>query len=389
MWVDVPSRLYDPVEGHKLYNRYIDELEYAAKQGFDGVVVNEHHQNAYGMMPSPNLMASIMARSTTNAALVVLGNSLALYNPPLRVAEEFAMLDVISGGRLVAGFPVGTSMDTNFCYGQVPVTLREKYFEAHDLVIRAWTETEPFVFNGKYTQLHYVNLWPRPIQKPHPPVWIPGGSGSLETYEFVTQHEYMYSNTSYGGFVGGQRWMNEYWDFNAKAGLDHNPYRGGFLQLICVGATDKEAEELYTEHVRYFYDKCLHVGAGFFEAPGYRTMRSMEAAAGFQFAGPPKNTRNELQWKEYVDGGFIIGGSPATVRDRLKDAIEKLHVGHMLVLLNIGDMPAEKTLYNMNLFAKEVMPHLQGMWGEWEDKWSPKPLAEKDRRYPEVLAGIK
>ena len=73
-------------------------------------------------MPSPNLMAAMLARRTSNAALIVLGNSLALYNPPIRVAEEFAMLDVASGGRLVAGFPVGTSMDTNFAYGQNPAT---------------------------------------------------------------------------------------------------------------------------------------------------------------------------------------------------------------------------------------------------------------------------
>jgi alkanesulfonate monooxygenase SsuD/methylene tetrahydromethanopterin reductase-like flavin-dependent oxidoreductase (luciferase family) len=84
---------------------------------------------------------------------VVLGNSLALYNPPIRVAEEMAMLDVISGGRFVAGFPVGSSMDANFAYGQTPATLREKYREAHELVIRAWTTPEPFTFNGKYTQL--------------------------------------------------------------------------------------------------------------------------------------------------------------------------------------------------------------------------------------------
>src|SRR3954471_4327267 len=101
VWVDVPSHLYDPVRGHEMYNDYLDELEYAAQVGFDGICVNEHHQNAYGMMPSPNLMAAALARRAPNTALIVLGNSLALYNPPTRVAEEFAMLDVLSGGRLV------------------------------------------------------------------------------------------------------------------------------------------------------------------------------------------------------------------------------------------------------------------------------------------------
>ena len=153
VWVDIPSSLYDPVRGHELYNVYLDELEYAEECGFDGIGVNEHHANGYGLMPSPNLMAAALARRTSKSALVVLGNSIALYNPPLRVAEEFAMLDVISGGRLLAGFPVGTSMDTNYCYGQIPALTREKYREAHELIKRAWQEDEPFTFNGRYTQL--------------------------------------------------------------------------------------------------------------------------------------------------------------------------------------------------------------------------------------------
>jgi len=133
VWVDVPSELYDAEKAHGLYNEFLDELEYADQCGFDGICVNEHHQNAYGLMPSPNLMAAALSRRTKNAAIIVLGNSIALYNPPVRIAEEFAMLDVMTGGRFIAGFPVGTSMDTNFAYGEVPATLRDKYQEGHDL----------------------------------------------------------------------------------------------------------------------------------------------------------------------------------------------------------------------------------------------------------------
>src|SRR3712207_7482572 len=126
----------------------MDQLEYPDSRGFDGIGVNEHPQNGYGMIPSPNIIAAGLARRTSKAALAVIGNSIALYNPPIRVAEEFAMLDVISGGRLLAGFPVGTPMDTNFCYGQIPAITRDKYHEAHDLIIPAWQETEAFAFDG-------------------------------------------------------------------------------------------------------------------------------------------------------------------------------------------------------------------------------------------------
>src|SRR4051812_44785763 len=133
VWIDLPMEHYDPMKGHVLYNEYLDELEHADQMGFDGICVNEHHQNAYGTMPSPNIMLASLARRTTRANLVVLGNSVALYNPPIRVAEEMAMMDVISGGRLVAGFPVGTSRDDNFSYGVPGGTLRDRYHEAADL----------------------------------------------------------------------------------------------------------------------------------------------------------------------------------------------------------------------------------------------------------------
>src|SRR5437588_8119444 len=83
VWVDVPSQLYDPQKGHELYNEYLDELEWADTCGFDGICVNEHHQNAYGTMPSPNIMLATLSRRTQRVNLIVLGNSIALYNPPI------------------------------------------------------------------------------------------------------------------------------------------------------------------------------------------------------------------------------------------------------------------------------------------------------------------
>ena len=153
-------------------------------------------------MPSPNLIASALARRTTDTAICVMGNSLALYNPPTRVAEEFAMIDCISGGRLIAGFPVGTPMDTCYAYGQNPSQLRERYLEAHDLVMKAWTEKETFAFNGRFNQQRYVNIWPRPIQQPHPPIWIPGG-GSVETWQWCAEMDYVYCYLSYFGYKAG------------------------------------------------------------------------------------------------------------------------------------------------------------------------------------------
>ncbi|MEC9344952.1 MAG: LLM class flavin-dependent oxidoreductase [Pseudomonadota bacterium] len=363
VWVDLPSRLYDPEEGHRVYHRYLDQLEYAATLGFDGIGVNEHHANGYGLMPSPNIMAATLSRRTDDCALVVLGDSIALYNPPLRVAEEFAMLDVLSGGRLVAGFPVGTSMDTNYCYGTVPALTREKYAEAHELIRQAWAADEPFAFNGRYTKLRYVNCWPKPVQKPHPPIFIPGG-GSVETYDFCLDNDYVYCYLSFSGYLRAKALMDGYWRRVEERGKDMSPYRAGFAQTICVAETDAEAERLYAKHVDYFYNRCLHVFPGFADAPGYRTIKTIQSGALSQYARQDYST---LSWKDLVEGGHVIAGSPATVVDRMKDLIKGLHVGNIFALIHVGDMPDEVTRHSTKLFAEKVMPELRGIWGEQEN----------------------
>src|SRR5437868_10212578 len=194
-WVTLPNSLFDPEKGHKLYNRYIDELEQAEKWGWDGVCVNEHHQNAYGTMPSPNIIAAILARQTKRMKIAVVGNALPLYDPPTRVAEEFAMIDVISGGRLIAGLVVGGGPEY-YPFPINPTFARSMYSEAVDLVIRAWTEPGPFEHYGKHWKLKYVNPWPRPLQKPHPPIWIPG-AGSKETIEMVAAKRWSYMGIPY------------------------------------------------------------------------------------------------------------------------------------------------------------------------------------------------
>lgn len=373
VWVDLPaSEVYDRHVGNRVYNEYLDELEYAAEVGFDGICVNEHHQNAYGLMPSPNLMAASLARRTRDTKLVVMGNSVALYNPPLRVAEEMAMLDAISGGRLVAGFPVGSTMDTTYAYGVNPATLRDRYREALDLILRAWRSDQPFAFNGKYTQLRYVNCWPRPVQEPHPPVWIPGG-GSVETWDLCAENDFLYAYLSYFGYKWARDNVRGFWDVIEKAGKEPNPYRMGFIQFIGVADTDAEAERLYGDAALYFYNRCLHVYPGFGVAPGYSSIktirkgvRSMAATAASQ------KEFSALTWKDIIDKGYMIAGSPDTVADQLNAMADELNVGHLMTLLQFGNMNREAVMYNTKKFAEEVIPKLRHKFDGWQDHWWPK-----------------
>jgi alkanesulfonate monooxygenase SsuD/methylene tetrahydromethanopterin reductase-like flavin-dependent oxidoreductase (luciferase family) len=381
-WVTPPRDLFDPARGHVIYNQSLDELEYAAALGFDGICVNEHHQNAYGMMPSPNLMAAALARRTRDAAIVVLGNSIALYNPPVRVAEEFAMLDCVTGGRLIAGFPVGTSMDTNFAYGQNPALLRERYYEAADLILRAWSEREPFAFNGTFTQLRYVNIWPYPLQQPHPPIWVPGG-GSVETWDWTIEHDYLYAFLSYGGYKRAQKTIEGYWGAVERHNVAPNPYRTAFLQLVVTGASESEIEERYGPHIEFFFNKMLHAWPGFSDAPGYRTIETIRAGLLGQ-TGSFGDRAPATTFRDFVDNGNVIVGTPSQVAEQLEHASRSLRTGHLLLLNQIGSMPHDLALENIRLTAEQVLPKIKHLWDdEWQDEWWIHPLAA-----PTVPAGF-
>src|SRR5216683_3476082 len=318
IWVTPPNdELCDPEIVGKYFRWNIAELKLADELGFDGVGVNEHHQNGYGFSVSPNLIASILAERQSNAAVVVLGNTIPMYQPPLRVAEEYALLDCISGGRLVAGLPVGSPMDNVGCYGNPPTLVRPRYYEAHELIKQAWTRPGPFPFNGRFTKLRYVNPWPKPIQKPHPPIWLAGG-GSVETWKFAVDNNYTYSYLSFSGLKQAKSMMQGYWDQVEAHGLDDNPFRAGFAQIVVVGATDAEAEKLYLPHLRNFYSKSLHVPPYIQAPPGFLSKKSIEFSLnqgvqrgqGRKLLGDPATA----SWKDLTETyGMVVGGSPQTV----------------------------------------------------------------------------
>ena len=393
VWVDIHSSLFDPKRAHHMYNDFMDEMEYAADVGFDAVCCNEHHSNGYGLMPSPNLIASSLARrANPDTMLCVMGNSLALYNPPTRVAEEFAMIDCISGGRLIAGFPVGSPMDTCYAYGQNPSLLRERYYEAHDLVVKAWTEPDTFAFNGRFNQQRYVNIWPRPIQQPRPPIWIPGG-GSVETWHWCAEMEYVYCYLSYFGYKAGQQTMHGFWDYMKELGQDLNPYRAGFLQFVGVAETEREAMALYREPAEYFYGRCLHGDPRLGARRGYTRVATLRAGITSQVGQAAQRNRQAIrggkkaiEFEQILEEGYVIVGTPDQVAEKLRGAITDLRFGHLMLLCQFGNMGKDVVKYNTRLYAEQVAPQLTDVWADWEDRWWPQPMALDARARPDPLA---
>jgi len=350
-WVWLPNRLYDPVKGQALYRDYLDTLVAAEALGFDGICVNEHHQNAYGLMPSPNLIAAALTQRTTRVKLAVIGNALPLYNPPLRVAEEFAMLDVLSGGRLMAGMVIGGGPEY-FSYQINPTHAREKFREALDLIVKAWTVPGPFLWNSKHYFFRYVNPWPRPLQQPHPPIWIPG-AGSLETIELVAQRRYAYMGIPYFHIDVFRRVFDQFREACAKAGYSAAPEQMGWGVPIYVAETDQQARAEFEPHLRYFQRNLLKKID--LAPPGYTSARS--ALAILRNRG--KFLAEQESWEDIDKGVFAIVGSPATVRQKLAQYQKELGVGVVLTGCQVGDMSHEWTRKSMELLAREVLPHVR------------------------------
>lgn len=375
-WVTTPISRCEPAVVGEMTRMFIRLMQQADREGFDGLAMNEHHQTPFALTPSPNLLAATLANTTQNAAILIIGDSLALYNPPVRVAEEVAWLDCLSDGRVISGFVFGTPMDTLYCYGVSPTELRERFHEARDLIQKAWVAEEPFAFNGKYTKLRYVNLWPRPVQK-RPPIWVPG-SGSVETWDLALQNDYCYGQLSFSGLHSAKPLVDAWWDHAAKSGYDTNPFQLAFTQLVCCAETDAEAEAKYSEAVKYFYrNRSVH--PGFESGPGFRTQKSVQAMARFaeetaKNLPPEEKARanaGEMDFWDYDKHGFIIAGSPERVRQRIEEMVKELRVGQLIACLHMGNLDEETAAMNTHLMATQVHPHLRGLWSEYEDRWTP------------------
>ncbi|MDN2582224.1 LLM class flavin-dependent oxidoreductase [Aquibium sp. ELW1220] len=352
-WITLPNSYYDPKKGAKLYNRYLDELEYADQLGFDGVCVNEHHQNAYGLMPQPGVMAGALARRTKKVKIAILGRALPLLNNPVTVAEEFAMVDNITEGRFIAGFVRGIGAEYH-AWSSNPADSHERFHEAHDLIIRAWTETGPFAFEGKHYQFEYVNLWPRPYQTPRPPIWIPS-QGSSETIEWASHPDrrYTYLQT-FTPVAMLAKYMQMYKDMAAEHGYEATEDQLGWSVPLYVAETDEIARREAKPHIENFLNKFLRMPKEMLLPPGYLSLKSMLGVMKAKSSIGGQQTIDDV-----IDKGMFICGSPETVRQKLEQYQSEIGFGHLLTLLQFGTLPAELTRKNMELYATAVMPWLR------------------------------
>ena len=355
-WVVLPNSFYDPEKGAAEYDSYLDQLTYAEELGFDAIGVNEHHQTAYGLMPAPNLIASALIQRTKKVQIAVLGRALPLVSNPINIAEEFAMLDVLSKGRLIAGFVRGIGAEYHST-GVNPAFSHERFHEAHDLIVKAWTTPGPFEFEGDHFRLRYVNLWPRPYQKPHPPVWIPS-MGSRETVVWASAPERKYPfMVTFSPESAVVRYHNMYRGAAQAHGYTASGGQLGWATPIYVAESDEQARDEAKAGIESLFNNFLSMPWEMLLPPGYTSNASMKATMKLRpalGAWPRRQTIDEL-----IASGTIVVGNPATVREKIARVREQTGFDILIALLQFGVLPDDLARRNMEMFAGEVMPKLR------------------------------
>ena len=343
-----PNTFFDPQKAHQLYNQYHEQYAFADEVGIDGIMTNEHHSAYWNMKPSANLDAAVISKITTNTKIAILGNIIPI-SDPVRMAEELAMLDCYSGGRLISGVVRGGAVDTLHA-GIDPTENRERFEEAHDLIIKCWTVPGPFRHEGKYYHHRIVNPWVLPVQKPHPPVWFPGGS-SPESVIWAAQRQYAYINL--GALMDLTTELKQiYIDAAHEVGFKPGPEHFGYQVRALVADTDEKAQEIGRGFL-WNVDHRMRGPREHNDPPGYQS-RVASALAARRAGGPGQR----MDYEQLQEVNAIVVGSPETVTRKLTETLKQLSPGYLIVIGSDGNIPHKDVMRSVELIGTEVLPAL-------------------------------
>ena len=356
-WVDYPNSVFDPEIGHKLYERHLRLFCLAEELGFDGVALNEHHNTQFSMTPAVSVLAGAVAALTKRVRILVAGVPVNLAYPN-RVAEEYAMLDVLSGGRMEFAFPLGTGMEYWANAGQInPTTARARFRESLDVILKAWTQDGPTRHDGEFYNYRYLNPWPRPYQKPHPKIFIVG-SGSLETVELALDYGAGYSIV-FVPIPAQLKAFERFRELAAERGRTVPPEDLIVVSMVYVADSEEEGERELRPHVERFFSWSHRVPPKFLLPPGYVSTTEFLRRA----SDPALAHGTEATWDDMRAIMRIACGSPDTVAETLVGWARDAGCGRMNIVFELSDMPEWKVVKSMTLFASEVVPRIKAELG--------------------------
>jgi alkanesulfonate monooxygenase SsuD/methylene tetrahydromethanopterin reductase-like flavin-dependent oxidoreductase (luciferase family) len=350
-----PNRFFDPVQGSRLFHERLEHYRLAEEVGFDAVMTNEHHTAPFCMSARISIITSFVAAITDKVKLLQLGNPLPLWDNPVQLAEETAMIDMLSGGRLVAGIVRGSGVE-QLANNANPAYNRERFQEAHDLLIKAWTVPGPFRWEGVHYDFRVVNPWAVPLQKPHPRIFVPGVI-SKETVEWSARRAYPY--IALGTTVEDTQ---KIWDFYAQvaaeAGYTAGPEHRGYLMRCCVAETEAEALVRARE---YLWMAGEFTGVGRFTWANPTGYSSWDARRSRKPGGSLGGYRGEEDFKRHLEAGTIIAGTPQQVIEKIGMWLERTRPGILVLWAAEGRMTQAQALDCIGLMGEKVLPEVRQM----------------------------
>lgn len=358
----LPRRHFKPEVAVRTYAEHLEAWELMDRLGYDGVGFNEHHTSPYGLMNSPNLLAAAAAQRTKRLKLLIYGNLLPLHDP-LRLAEELAMLDCMSNGRIVSGFARGIPREYNVYEVRLSES-RARFEEAWEIISRAWTE-EVFSYEGKFWSYENVAIWPRPVQQPRPPVWVPV-TGSKETIEWAGRHDIAITP----GLIPHRGIREDIIRYYARCLAQHGHRLTPDHLIVAATAyvADSKAQAVKEAgpYTLYFNQTLFSHGniseasrqrdAGYLSASSYDYVRPENQWA---VAGDRERFRDMTMESLARDAEQMPWGRADEVTQRIIDAADHAGASTVLVNMNRGAMPHEMFMEQIRRFGAEVMPKLQ------------------------------
>ncbi len=359
----LPGSYFDPKIAAQTYAQHFDIWAEMDALGFDGVGLNEHHTTPHGLQVSPNMMAAAAARQMKKLEFLMLGNLLPLHNP-LRIAEEIAMVDCMSEGRILPGFARGVPRE--YRVYDVPMSeSRARFDEALEIVRKAWTE-DVFSYEGRFWKYKDISIWPRPYQQPHPPIFIPF-TGSKETIELAGKHNFSAVMTM--GHPGVTQDIIGH--FSKKLAESGHKISSNQLCLFTdayVAENSAAALREYGDYYLYFVQTLWHHGseqtnaalgaAGYVASSSFDYIRP-ENQPFAQFDRAKIRLMNIPDVEARVKDGHLAFGSSKEVTERLISRAEAMGANRILLNLNLGALPYEMFLEQVRRFGREVLPKLQ------------------------------
>jgi alkanesulfonate monooxygenase SsuD/methylene tetrahydromethanopterin reductase-like flavin-dependent oxidoreductase (luciferase family) len=342
-----PTDTYETEMAERSMQGTLERYRLGDELGFDWVTVAEHHFAPFSMTPNPMVMAAALINVVKNAKIAILGPDIPILDP-VRVAEEMAMVDTLSGGRVVAGLMRG-SANEYVTYNVNPSESRGRFDEALELIRMAWTEQQPFGWQGRYYEYRSICIWPKPVQQPHPPIYI--STASPESGEFAARHR-LGAGFAFTTLQIATEAAKFYRERCQDYGWEPTPDQIIYRLATHVADTDEQAIEELTS------------AGGGTPAVGlsFRNRAVERAVAESGYYGRDIDTqRARLQSRgevlSRIEKGQVLVGCPETVLKQVKRIRDAIGAG--IIDVTVASQLGDKALRSIELFGTKVLPRMR------------------------------